>query len=58
MIYQEIGGQVVSVLAFYSNYQSSNPAEAYSFNCSKRTKINKKNGPFKKETFALKLPGR
>ena len=27
------GGQVVSVLAFYSNDPSSNPAEAYSFSC-------------------------
>ena len=27
------GGQVVSVLAFYSDYQSSNPAEAYIFFC-------------------------
>ena len=39
-------GQVVSVLAFYSNNLSLNPAEAYSFflkNLSlKRTKINKK----------------
>ena len=25
------GGQVVSVLAFYSDDQSSNPADAYSF---------------------------
>ena len=25
------GGQVVSVLAFYSDHPSSNPAEAYSF---------------------------
>ena len=36
------GGQVVSVLAFYSDDPSSNPAEVYSFysvNCSKRTKI-------------------
>ena len=39
------GGQVVSVLAFYSNDPSLNPAEVYNFsvNClSKRTKINKK----------------
>ena len=27
------GGQVVSVLAFYSNDPSLNPAEDYSFNC-------------------------
>ena len=27
------GGQVVSVLAFYSNDPSSNPADAYSFFC-------------------------
>ena len=27
------GGQVVSVLDFYSNDPSSNPAEAYSFFC-------------------------
>ena len=26
-------GQVVSVLAFYSDDPSSNPAEAYSFSC-------------------------
>ena len=25
------GGQVVNVFAFYSNHQSSNPAEVYSF---------------------------
>ena len=39
------GGQVVSVLAFYYDDLSSNPAEAYSFSvklCLKRTKINKK----------------
>ena len=39
------GGQVVTVLAFYSVDLSSNPAEVYSFNsvnCLKRTKINKK----------------
>ena len=39
-------GQVVSVLAFYSNNLSLNPAEAYSFFLKilslKRTKINKK----------------
>ena len=36
---------VVSVLVFYSDDPSSNPAEAYSFysvNCLKRTKIIKK----------------
>ena len=48
------GGQVVSVLAFYSNNPSSNPAEAYSFSvilCLKRTEKNKKEagvGPLKK----------
>ena len=40
------GGQVVSMLAFYSDDPSLNPAEAYSFLCKncvwKRTKINKK----------------
>ena len=39
------GGQVVSVLAFYSNNPSSNPAEVYNFSVKlflKRTKINKK----------------
>ena len=39
------GGQVVSVLAFYSNDLSSNPAEVYNFSVKlhwKRTKINKK----------------
>ena len=47
------GGQVVRVLAFYSDNSSSNPAEAYSFFCEilclKRTKINKNKagiGPF------------
>ena len=38
-------GQVVSILAFYSDDLSSNPAEAYSFSeklCLKWTKINKK----------------
>ena len=47
------GGQVVSVLAFYSIDPSSNPAKVYSFNsvnCLKRTKINKR-GPIKK-TFS------
>ena len=48
------GGQVVSVLAFYSDDPSSNPAEVYNFSVKlllKRTKINKKEagvGPFKK----------
>ena len=39
------GGQVVSVLAFYSDNPSSNPAEVYNFSVKlllKRTKINKK----------------
>ena len=39
------GGQVVSVLAFYSDDLSSNPAEACSFSgifCLKRMNINKK----------------
>ena len=46
------GGQVVSVLAFYSDDPSSNPAEVYNFSVKlllKRTKINKKEagvGPF------------
>ena len=46
------GGQVVSVLAFYSDDLSSNPAEVYNFSVKlllKRTKINKKEagvGPF------------
>ena len=49
------GGQVVSVLAFYSDDPSSNPAEVYNFSVKlllKRTKINKKEagvGPFKKK---------
>ena len=48
------GGQVVSMLAFYSDDPSSNPAEVCSFSVKllwKRTKINKKEdgvGPFKK----------
>ena len=48
------GGQVVSVLAFYSDDPSSNPAEVYNFSVKlllKRTKINKKEagvGPFLK----------
>ena len=40
------GGQVVSVLAFYSDDPSSNPAEVYNFSVKlllKGTKINKKN---------------
>ena len=46
------GGQVVSVLAFYSDDPSSNPAEVYNFSVKlllKRMKINKKEagvGPF------------
>ena len=39
------GGQVVSMLAFYSDDPSSNPAEVYNFSVKlllKRTKINKK----------------
>ena len=40
------GGQVVRVLAFYSDDPGSNPADAYSFFCKKlclkQTKINKK----------------
>ena len=43
------GGQVVSVLAFYSDDTSSNPAEVYSFSvilCLKRTKKNKKEAGF------------
>ena len=49
------GGQVVSVLAFYSDDPSSNPAEVYNFSVKlllKRTKINKKEagvGPFFKK---------
>ena len=49
------GGQVVSVLAFYSDDPSSNPAEVYNFSVKlllKRTKINKKEagvGPFLKK---------
>ena len=49
------GGQVVSVLAFYSDGPSSNPAEVYNFSVKllfKRTKINKKEagvGPFLKK---------
>ena len=38
------GGQVVNILAFYSDDPSSNPAEVYNFSVKllKRTKINKK----------------
>ena len=49
------GVQVISLLTFYSNDPSSNPAEANSFSvkmCLKRTKINKKRqgvGPFFKK---------
>ena len=56
------GGQVVSVLAFYSDDTSSNPAEVYSFSvilCLKRTKINKNEAgvgpPFKNKYFAILL---
>ena len=51
------GGQVVSVLAFYSDDPSSNPAEVYNFSVKlllKRMKINKKEagvGPFKKNKY-------
>ena len=51
------GGQVVSVLAFYSDDPCSNPAEVYNLSVKmllKRTKINKKEtrvGPFFKKTF-------
>ena len=50
------GGEVVSVLAFYSNNPSSNPAEAYSFFCKifvwKDKNIQKEawDGPFKDST--------
>ena len=40
-----VGGQVVSVLAFYSVDLSSSPTNMYNFHsvkCLKRTKINKK----------------
>ena len=49
------GGQVVSMLAFYSDDPSSNPAEVYNFSVKlllKRMKINKKEagvGHFKKK---------
>ena len=52
------GGQVVSVLAFYSDDASSNPAEVYNFSVKlllKRIKINKKEdgvGPFLESPFA------
>ena len=53
------GGEVVSVLAFYSDDPSSNPAKVYKFSVKlllKRTKINKKEAGvdpfFKKETFS------
>ena len=42
------GGQVVSVLAFYSDNPSSNPAEVYNFSVKlllKRTKIKTKKRP-------------
>ena len=48
---------MVSVLAFYSDDPSSNPAEVYNFSVKlllKGTKINKKEagvGPFKKKTI-------
>ena len=37
------GGQVVSVLAFYSDDLSSNPGEAYSFFCLIKKEITKLN---------------
>ena len=43
------GGQVVSLLAFYSNDPSSNPAKVYSFFCNivfEKNKINKKEAGF------------
>ena len=55
------GGQVASVLAFYSVNLSSNPAEAYSFLynlCLKRMNINKKKpgfAHFLKELLPLRL---
>ena len=51
------GGQVVSVLAFYSDDPSSNPAEVYNFSVKfllKRMKINKTEagvGPFLKKEW-------
>ena len=56
------GGQVVSVLAFYSDDPSSNPAEVYNFSVKlllKRMKINKKEagvGPFKKNLIWMVFP--
>ena len=53
------GGQVVSVLAFYSDDPSLNPAEVYNFSVKlllKRTKINKKEagvGPFLKKLLPI-----
>ena len=53
------GGQVFSVLAFYSDDPSSNPAEVYNFSVKlilKRTKINKKEagvGPLKKTSLYI-----
>ena len=55
------GGQVVSMLAFYSNDPSLNPADAYSFCCYivfERMKINKKEagvGPFKKTKILFEM---
>ena len=52
-------GEVVSVLSFYSEYPSFNPAEVYSFImycCVKRIEINTKRGremPIKKFWFAM-----
>ena len=54
------GGQVVSVLAFFSDDPSSNPSEVYNFSVKlllKTTKINKKEarvGPFKKSIIKLR----
>ena len=53
------GGQVFSVLAFYSDDPSSNPAEVYNFSVKlilKRMKINKKEagvGPLKKTSLYI-----
>ena len=53
------GGQVVSVLAFYSDDPSSNPAEVYNFSVKlllKRMKINGKEagvGPFLKRKLQM-----
>ena len=55
------GGQVVSVLAFFSDDPSSNPSEVYNFSVKlllKTTKINKKEarvGPFKKKYYKIAL---